>query len=367
VNTIIDINQRFGINSQDKVLAISALSFDLSVYDIFGTLAAGGTIILPDASKIKEPTHWLDLIGREKITVWNSVPALMQLLVESADSKGIQPSSLRLVMLSGDWIPLSLPSQIKTLIDGVQTISLGGATEASIWSILYPIETVESSWKSIPYGVPMVNQQFYVFNHKLELCPVWAIGHLYIGGIGLAQGYWKNEEKTRSSFIIHPRTGERLYRTGDLGRYLPDGNIEFLGREDFQVKVQGYRIECGEIETLLLDHPSLKATVVTAVGEQQAAKRLVAYVVLNDEFKVKPSELQDFLADKLPQYMIPSIIMILSELPLTANGKIDRHSLPVPDVSNSTSTASLILPRDLLEIELAQIWSKILDVYPVGV
>ncbi|NET03381.1 MAG: amino acid adenylation domain-containing protein [Symploca sp. SIO2B6] len=367
VNTIVDLNQRLGINSQDKVLAISALNFDLSVYDIFGTLAAGGTIVLPDASGTKEPAHWLDLIQREKITVWNSVPALMQLLVEYANSQEIQPSSLRLVMLSGDWLPLSLPPQIKTLIDTVQVISLGGATEASIWSILYPIETVEPGWKSIPYGMPMMNQKFFVFDHKLELCPVWAVGHLYIGGIGLAKGYWKNEEKTRSNFIIHPRTGERLYRTGDLGRYLPDGNIEFLGREDFQVKVQGYRIECGEIETLLLKHPSLKAAVVTAVGEQQAAKRLVAYVVLNDEFKVKPSELQDFLANKLPQYMIPSIITILSEMPLTANGKIDRRSLPVPDLSNSASAATLILPRNLLEIELAQIWSKILDVYPVGI
>lgn len=366
VNTIVDINQRFGISSDDRVLALSSLSFDLSVYDIFGTLAAGGTIVIPDASATKEPAHWLELIVEHQITVWNSVPALMQLLIEYATSKQVLPFSLRLVLMSGDWLPLNLPSQIKTLIQDIQVISLGGATEASIWSILYPIETVDPTWKSIPYGCPMVNQGFYVLNHNLEACPVWVPGHLYIGGIGLAKGYWKNAEKTNSSFIIHPRTGERLYRTGDLGRYLPNDNIEFLGREDFQVKIQGFRIECGEIETLLLQHPVVKATVVTAVGEKQAAKRLIAYVVPNTEPSPTPSELQDFLSQKLPQYMVPSGIMILPNLPLTPNGKVDRRSLPIPDTSNLAPSSS-ILPRDTLELKLAQIWSDLLDVHPIGI
>ncbi len=366
LNTVVDINQRFGINSDDRVFALSSLSFDLSVYDIFGTLAAGGTIVIPNASGTKEPAHWLELITQHQITVWNSVPALMQLLMEYATSKQVLPSSLRLVMMSGDWLPLNLPSQIKAVIEDVQVISLGGATEASIWSILYPIETVDPAWKSIPYGSPMVNQQFYVLNHNLEPCPIWVPGHLYIGGIGLAKGYWKNAEKTNSSFFIHPRTGERLYRTGDLGRYLANGNIEFLGREDFQVKIQGFRIECGEIETVLLQHPMVKATVVAAVGEQQAAKRLVAYVVPHDKSSPTPAELQDFVSKKLPQYMVPSAIAILSNLPLTANGKVDRRSLPIPDTSNLTPSLS-ILPRDTLELKLAQIWSNLLDVHPIGV
>ncbi len=366
VNTVLDINQRFNISPSDRVLALSSLSFDLSVYDIFGTLAAGGTIVIPDASGTKEPAHWLELIVEHQITVWNSVPALMQLLIEYATSKQVLLSTLRLVMMSGDWLPLTLPSQIKALIGDIQVISLGGATEASIWSILYPIETVDPTWKSIPYGSPMVNQRFYVLNHNLEPCPVFVPGHLYIGGIGLAKGYWKNPEKTNSSFITHPRTGERLYRTGDLGRYLPDNNIEFLGREDFQVKIQGFRIECGEIETVLLQHPVVKATVVTAVGEQKAAKRLVAYVVPNAEPSPTPSELQEFLSKKLPQYMVPSAIVILPELPLTANGKVDRRSLPIPDTSNFSASNS-ILPRDSLELKLAEIWSDLLDVHPIGV
>jgi amino acid adenylation domain-containing protein len=363
VNTILDINQRFKVNPEDKVFAISALNFDLSVYDIFGTLAAGATIVLPDATATKEPARWLDLVIKERVTIWNSVPALMQLLMEYAIGRDLMPSSLRLVLLSGDWLPLNLP----VLLGDIQTISLGGATEASIWSILYQIDRVDPRWKSIPYGHPMTNQRFYVLNAKLETCPIWVVGELYIGGIGLARGYWKNQAKTEASFIIHPLTGERLYRTGDLGRYLPDGNIEFLGREDFQVKIQGNRIECGEIEVTLLQHPDVKSAIVTAVGEQQAAKHLIAYIVPHQPNTPTSAQLHDFLAEKLPAYMVPSIFTFLSELPLTNNGKIDRRALPTPAPIESDKTIDRIPPRDFWEFQLAQIWSEILELDSIGV
>jgi amino acid adenylation domain-containing protein len=279
VNTILDINQHFGVKASDRVLALSALNFDLSVYDIFGVLAAGGTIVIPAKEKTKDPAHWLELIVDQQITLWNSVPALMQMLVEYLSAQPEKPPlPLRLALLSGDWLPLSLPGQIQALRSNIQMVSLGGATEASIWSIYYPIETVDPNWKSIPYGQPLKNQRFYVLNELMEHCPVWVTGQLYIGGIGLALGYWQDEEKTKASFITHPVTGERLYKTGDLGRYLPDGNIEFLGREDFQVKINGYRIELGEIEAALKQHPTIREAVVTAVGEGQK-NQLVAYVV----------------------------------------------------------------------------------------
>lgn len=280
VNTIIDINQRFRVQSQDRVLALSSLSFDLSVYDIFGTLAAGGTIVIPDNSASKDPAHWAQLIAKEQVTVWNSVPALMQMLIEYATNRPeCILDSLRLVLSSGDWIPLSLPERIQGLLKDVELISLGGATEASIWSILHPIKTGESHLQSIPYGRPMANQQFYVLNSALESAPVWVPGQLYIGGIGLAKGYWRNEEKTAASFITHPVTGDRLYRTGDLGRYLPNGEIELIGREDAQVKIRGYRVELGEIETALQQHPEINDVAIAAVGEQHGNKQLVAYVV----------------------------------------------------------------------------------------
>lgn len=280
VNTIVDINRRFGAGPEDRVLALSALSFDLSVYDIFGTLAAGGTIVIPEPAESRNPAHWAELMRNHRVTIWNSVPALLQMLVEFAVGAGdVLPRSLRLALLSGDWIPVTLPGQARALVDGLEIISLGGATEASIWSILYPIGEIDPARKSIPYGRPMVNQQFQVLNAALEPCPVWAPGQLYIGGIGLAVGYWGDEEKTQASFLVHPHTGQRLYRTGDWGRYLPDGNIEFLGREDFQVKVGGHRIELGEIEAALAQHPAVRAGVVVAAGEPQGNRRLVAYVV----------------------------------------------------------------------------------------
>ena len=284
VNTVLDINRRFQIVPGDRLLGLSSLSFDLSVYDIFGTLAAGATLVLPAASDIHNPAHWLQLLMQHQVTVWNSVPALMQLLMDELEQT--PPSSgvpaLRQVWLSGDWIPLSLPDRITAGCPAAQVISMGGATEASIWSIYYPVTTVDPDWKSIPYGRPLANQQWYVLNDDLDPCPVWATGDLYIAGVGLAQGYWDDPDKTQASFIMHPRSQERLYKTGDLGRYLPDGTIEFLGREDSQVKINGYRIELGEIETALQQHPAIQSAVVTAVGESREAQQLAAYLIPSD-------------------------------------------------------------------------------------
>lgn len=290
VNTILDINQRFEVRASDRVLALANLNFDLSVYDIFGVLGAGGTIVVPPPEAAKDPVCWIELIETHQVTLWNSVPPLMQMLVEHLFGTSRVPvEGLRVVMLSGDWLPVDLPEKIQSLWPNVQVMSLGGATEASIWSIGYKIEKVDPNWKSIPYGKPLLNQRFYVLNELMEARPVWVPGQLYIGGVGLAKGYWKNEEKTKASFITHPVTQERLYKTGDLGRYLPDGNIEFLGREDFQVKINGYRVELGEIEAALKQYPGMKEVVVSAFGEELYNKRLVAYVVLTQE-STKPQK-----------------------------------------------------------------------------
>ncbi|MEM8720136.1 MAG: amino acid adenylation domain-containing protein [Cyanobacteria bacterium P01_G01_bin.39] len=282
VNTILDINQRFKVTAKDRILALSALNFDLSVYDIFGILGAGGTIVIPPVDALKDPACWLDLVEAHKITLWNTVPALMQMLVEYLSVSPRESLCLRLALLSGDWLPLSLPAQIQNYFSDIEVVSLGGATEASIWSICYPIEQVNPNWKSIPYGKPLTNQRFYILNELMQPCPIWVPGQLYIGGVGLALGYWQDEVKTNASFITHPVTGERLYKTGDLGRYLPNGNIEFLGRADFQVKINGYRIELGEIEATLKQHAAIQNAVVNAVGESNN-KQLVGYVTIDQE------------------------------------------------------------------------------------
>ncbi|MFD2168469.1 amino acid adenylation domain-containing protein [Tumebacillus lipolyticus] len=303
VNTCLDINERFGVTEEDRVLALSSLSFDLSVYDLFGTLAVGGTVVIPDASRQGDPAYWAELVEQERITIWNSAPALAKILVEHVRETGKSLSqSLRLVMMSGDWIPLTLPVHLKQLVPSIETYSLGGATEASIWSILYPIREIDPAWKSIPYGRPMKNQQFYILNEVLEPCPIGVAGDLYIGGIGLALGYWRDEEKTNASFITHPRTGLRLYRTGDQGRYMADGNIEFIGRVDNQVKVRGFRIELGEIEAVLDQHQTVLESVVLARPDARCDKQLVAYVVQQEAREVSVEQEEEQKQERLEQW-----------------------------------------------------------------
>ena len=205
LNTVLDINERFGVGAEDRIFALSSLSFDLSVYDIFGALAAGATIVVPHPMSAREPGDWADIVRREKVTIWNSVPALLQMWVDHLESRQ-SDHSIRLALLSGDWIPVGLPDRARAVLPGLQLLSLGGATEASIWSISYPILTVSKDWRSIPYGQPLRNQQMHVLNDEMAPCPTWAPGQIYIGGIGLARGYWRDEAKTRAQFVSHPRS-----------------------------------------------------------------------------------------------------------------------------------------------------------------
>jgi len=361
LNTILDVNERFRVNADSRVFALSALNFDLSVWDVFGVLAAGGAIVVPEPGVLREPARWLQLVREHGVTVWNSVPALMEMLADYLAGRGETWPGLKTVMMSGDWIPVSLPERIRAVAPNASLYSMGGATEASIWSIVYPIDNVDPSWPSIPYGKAMVNQQMLVLDEGLMPCPTWVPGQIFIGGVGVARGYWKDEVKTRASFIRHPISGERLYRTGDMGRFFPSGDIEFLGREDFQVKVQGFRIELGEIETALLQHPGVRAAVASAVGEKRGNKRLVAYVVLDPAAPPTTDELRDALRAKLPEYAVPQVFMQLDALPLSANGKVDRSSLPAIDSQQQKRLSSAkVEPRTELEKTLARIWEGLL-------
>lgn len=327
-NTVSAVNRSFAVGPADRVLALSSLSFDLSVWDIFGVLAAGGTIVLPDAGSNRDPRAWLRLADRFNVTIWNSVPALFQLLVDDAQGRGAGlPRSLRLVLLSGDWIPVALPDRARALSDALQIISLGGATEAAIWSIAYPVKKVHHNWDSIPYGRALGNQSWSVLDADLAPCPVWVTGDLYIGGGSLARGYWHDEARTRESFIRHPQTGERLYRTGDMGRWHPDGNIELVGRRDHQVKIRGFRIEPGEIEAALMRLESIRSAAVVANGPRHGPRTLVAHIVPAGDPAPAEQELRKRLAAVLPDYMIPSRFQVWPALPLTANGKVDRSRL----------------------------------------
>jgi amino acid adenylation domain-containing protein len=275
LNTIADVARRFGVGPADAVLGLSSLSFDLSVYDIFGLLGCGGRLVLPEPARLRDPGHWLALMQRNGVSVWNTVPALMSMLVEHGEHAA---DALRIVLLSGDWIPLSLPARVKAMAQNATVFALGGATEASIWSNWYEVRRIEPEWRSIPYGWPLANQSYHVLDDALEPAPDGVPGRLCIGGAGLARGYWDDAARTAQRFVRHPVSGERLYDTGDIGRYLPDGAIEFLGREDSQVKVRGHRIELGEIEARLHAHPAVEQALVLAQGERASERRLVAWV-----------------------------------------------------------------------------------------
>lgn len=284
VNTLLQVNRLFGVGRDDKVLAVSSLSFDLSVYDVFGLLAAGGAVVIPDAARSTDPEHWLDLIAEHDVTIWNSAPPLMSMLINYMEGFE-QPAnnSLRQMLLSGDWIPVTLKSKTDVLFPNAELISLGGATEASVWSIYYPITQVDSHWRSIPYGKPLPNQTMHVLNGQLKACPANVPGDIYIGGLGVAKGYLNDDEKTSKHFITVG--SERLYYTGDLGRYMPDGNIEFLGREDSQVKLKGHRIELGEIAASLRSHPAVSEALVVVDGDSRTDQSLWAYLLLDPEHK----------------------------------------------------------------------------------
>ncbi|WP_329160028.1 amino acid adenylation domain-containing protein [Streptomyces sp. NBC_01717] len=279
LNTVEDINRRFAVTERDRVLGIAGLGFDLSVYDLFGPLAVGGTLVLPQADRRGDPSHWAELVRDFGVTVWNSVPGQLHMLCDWLRSEPpTKHGSLRLALISGDWIPVALPDQARELLPGLEIISLGGATEGSIWSIAHPIGEVDTARPSIPYGKPLTNQTFAVLDRHRRPRPEWVPGELYIGGAGVALGYFGDEDRTAQRFLTDPVTGERLYRTGDLGRYLPDGTIEFLGREDAQIKIRGYRVELAEVEAAVQAHPAVAAGAVIVDDSAAGGRRLAAFV-----------------------------------------------------------------------------------------
>lgn len=366
VNTVLEINRRFEIGPGDRVFAVSSLSFDLSVYDVFGTLAAGAAVVLPARSSRPDPAAWVRRMERHGVTVWNSAPPLMEMVHgDLLERNASLPTSLRLVLLSGDWIPVSLPGALRRMVPGLDVVSLGGATEASIWSIFHPVEERDAERPSVPYGRPLANQRFHVLDRNLRPVPAGVVGELFIGGEGCARGYLGRPALTAERFVPEPYgRGDRLYRTGDLGCYFPDGGIEFLGRTDFQVKIRGFRVELGEIEAHLTRHPAVRECVVLAPRDESGARQVVAYCVPAPGATLSPAELREHLRDRLPEYMVPSVVVPLERFPLTPNGKLDRGALPVP---RPETGAGGVAPRSGTQAAVAAVFAEVLDVEEVGI
>ena len=301
VNNFADFNRRYDVGPGDRLLGLASMSFDMCAYDVFGTLAAGAALVVGDTAAL-EPGTWARLMVEHEVTLWHSVPALLEMLVGHVEGRTeLRPRTLRLVLLGGDWIPVGLPDRVKAVGHGaMRVISMGGATECSMDSTIFEIERTDPDWKSIPYGAPMWNQRAYVLDWNRQPVPIGVPAELWLGGVGVGRGYHARPELSAEKFADDPFVegdsgggggrfaGEaraRMYKTGDLVRWKPDGNLELLGRMDFQVKIRGFRIELGEIESTLREHAAVREAVVVAREDGGREKRLVAYVLRDEAWR----------------------------------------------------------------------------------
>jgi amino acid adenylation domain-containing protein len=360
----------YQLSNADRVLHAFSLSFDFAIWEIFTAFIGGARLIVAQPERQQDSAYLVRLIADHKITVAGFVPSMLEAIL--AD-RGIEMcDSLRKVFCGAEVLPSSLQDRFHAC-SSAELHNTYGPTEASI-DVTYWVCKKETEFErtrhSVPIGRPLANTQIYILDPYLQPVPVGVGGELYIGGVGLARGYLNRPDLTAENFIpnaFSDEPGARLYKTGDLGRYLPDGNIEFLGRRDHQAKIRGFRIELGEIEAVLGQHPAVRESVVAAREDAPGEKRLVAYVVADQESTPTINELRSFLKEKLPSHMIPSAFVMLESLPLSPNGKVDRRVLPVPDRARPELAETFVASRTPVEEALASIWSKILVVEQVGI
>jgi amino acid adenylation domain-containing protein len=364
VNRLLWMQATYGLTPEDRVLQKTPFGFDVSVWEFFWPLLAGARLVFARPEGHKDARYLAELIAREGITTLHFVPSMLQVFLETLEAGGAPAfPRLRRVMASGEALPPEMVRRFHALLPGVELHNLYGPTEASVDVSFWP---VEPSPARVPIGRPIANLRLHVADRNLRPQPIGVPGELLIGGIGLARGYLRRPELTAAAFVPDPFGGEaggRLYRTGDLVRTLADGNIEFLGRIDHQVKIRGVRIELGEVEAVLGRHPS--------VGECVAVARdgdLVAYVTgPSPEPALAPDDLRRWLLERLPEAMVPSTFVVLDALPLSANGKVDRRALPAPERSREAAGAAYVAPRSPEEELLAGLWEKVLGIERPGV
>lgn len=340
-------------------LAVTSISFDISVLELFWTLARGFKVILyAEKSAASSQDYTIEaLIRRHGVTHFQCTPSMADMLTIDPDSAAAL-ATVQTLMIGGEALPVALARKLVGLIQK-DVLNMYGPTETTIWSSTYRVEQVE---QSVPIGRPIANTTMYILDGDMQPVPIGLPGELYIGGEGVVRGYWNRPDLTAERFVPDPfnnqRPGARLYKTGDLARYLPDGNIEFLGRNDFQVKIRGHRIELGEIEAVLDQHPAVQKSVVIAREDTPGDKRLVAYLLGNNS----PNDFRSYLRDKLPEFMIPAHYVTLEAFPLTPNGKMDRKALPAPHQSRPEVAPVQGSPTTEMEKLLAGIWEDVLAI-----
>jgi amino acid adenylation domain-containing protein len=361
--------KHLGIGSKDRVIQNLSYYFDWSVWEIFITLTTGAGLYMVPGELLLNPEVCVPFMTENEITVLHVTPTQYQHLIHS----GHKLESLKYLFLGAEKLTVDLLKRsFASVSEACRVFNMYGPTEATIISAVLETsrgdETKFEALTSVPIGEPAANAPLLVLDRYLKLCPVKVTGELYIAGDGLANGYLNDPEKTQGVFVKNPYesegvTGDRLYKTGDLVRWLPDGNVEFLGRIDHQIKIRGYRIELGEIENQLLKHPEVKETVVIAREEEEEERYLAAYIVFAGKHSLAGAEagprLREFLSRDLPDYMVPSFFVPMDKIPVTANGKVDRRALPEPEAGEG-GEQEYIPPGNEVESKLVEIWSDLL-------
>jgi aspartate racemase len=365
VNYLIQIIKHFDIGCHFAM--VSTIAADLGNTVLFGAFCTGGCLHVLSQENVTQSKNMADYLSRYSIDYLKIVPSHLIALQTSSNSEDIMPH--KLLILGGEASHLDWVKTLVTYSSQCAILNHYGPTEATIGVLTYPVEkdSLPYNCAVLPIGRPIANIQTYILDHHRKLVPIGLPGELHIGGAGLARGYLNRSDLTAEKFIKNPFSNDpddRLYKTGDLVRYLQDGNIEFIGRIDNQVKLRGFRIELGEIEAVLVQHPEVREAVVIIREDHPGDKRLVAYLVPNAQ-EVMPSILRHFLKEKLPDYMVPSAFVQMEAMPLTPNGKIDRRALPAPKQTQENHE-SFVAPQDQLEQQLANLWEKVLHVHPIG-
>lgn len=342
------------LTETDRMISLTNLCHDMSIYDIFGILAEGAAVVLPDKDKTKDPDNWLKIIRDHKVTLWNSVPAITEMMLTAADYSGdADITSLRVILMGGEKLKKSIPTRLRKLNPEIEIYNVGGPTEATIWSIYHKYQEEDQKRDRIPQGRGVDNVKYFVMNDDLQLCPCDVQGLMYTEGINVSRGYLKEEEKTKQVFITNPYTGNLMYNTGDLGKYLPNGEIDILGRNDDQIKINGKRIELGEIETCCLRVDKVSSAV--AVYSEEAGMIALFYAA-GEGFDEKA--LREELEKQLPEYMLPAVYTRVSEMPVTSNGKIDRKKL-----ASQIDTEALMAEKATSDRPLNRIESALMEIY----
>jgi amino acid adenylation domain-containing protein len=376
VNYCVAVIKKYGLQSSDRILQFSSLSFDIAVEELFPSWGSGTSVILRSEAMLSSNLDLLQIIQQEQLTVLSLPTAYWHQWVHTLVlANQPLPETLRIVIVGGEKVsPTTLLAWGQLVgAERIRWFNTYGPTEATVVATVYEPEALlapQEVTSDLPIGRPIANTEIYLLNAQLQPVPIGVTGELYIGGHGLARGYLNHPELSAQKFIPHPfsnKPGVRLYKTGDLARYLPDGNIQFVGRLDDQVKIRGFRIELGEIEAVLGQHPAVDEAVVVVREDVPGNKRLVAYVVVNQATAPTIPHLQQFLKQKLPEYMVPSAFVTLDSLPLTPNGKIDRRALPVPDTSRPFGEGAYVAPQTPVEEMLAGIWAQVLEVKQVSI